>query len=363
MRRVMQRRSLVTLSVLTALAGTTPLATADEWSAGPSLNQARQNFASVVDSCGTLWVLGGRYRSGDTWVTLDSIEILPIDGESYADAWEVAPTVMPEARQLASAVEIGGFIYIIGGQNAAHEIVASVLRYDTLTNSWSTSAVPPLNTARYGAACIVDRLGRIWVVGGTNEAYPIGLTSTEIYDPMRPALGWQDGPALNEGRWYCGGVVDHNGLIYAIGGGSMSDHLRTVERIDPCDPNGSWEVLPELLPSPASNEVEAVVGADGFIYATGGWFGGFGAQVYRCDPANGAWEPWVSLTLARDNHRAVLGNDQNIYVIGGETAIHVASTSVETMYTGQCNGDLNADRSVDLADLSELLAYYGYTCP
>jgi hypothetical protein len=40
-----------------------------------------------------------------------------------------------------------------------------------------------------------------------------------------------------------------------------------------------------------------------------------------------------------------------------------SNTSVETLYTGVCPGDLNYDRAVDLLDLSLALSTFGTICP
>lgn len=59
----------------------------------------------------------------------------------------------------------------------------------------------------------------------------------------------------------------------------------------------------------------------------------------------------------------ILGRDDRIYVIGGEAGGVQSQTSVESLYTGRCPGDLNNDRTVDLLDLTLLLSTFGAICP
>ncbi|MBI5866119.1 MAG: hypothetical protein HZB38_16745 [Planctomycetes bacterium] len=68
-------------------------------------------------------------------------------------------------------------------------------------------------------------------------------------------------------------------------------------------------------------------------------------------------------TFARAGHTAVRGRDGRIYVIGGEAGGVQSQTSVEMLYTGPCPGDMNADREVNLVDLTLFLSKFGNICP
>lgn len=330
-------------------------ANAADWAFAPGLNEPRQTFAAAVDECGNIWVLGGWNRTGGcssgTGPMADSVEKLAFDGSSYAAQWELTPIVMPTTRRNHSAVVSRGFIYVLGGGDFGAEFpLAQVDRFDTLSGTWSSIAVPAMTEPRFDGAAITDSLGRIWSIGGqpNNASFSDVVT---IFDPARPELGWQTGPSLNQVRARCGCVLDRKGRIYVIGGYATGIHVQTVERIDPCS-ESTWTVLPESLPEPTTNDDPAVLGADGRIYVVGGWKAHYWIdRVLRLDPENGVWETWSPLAEPRDLIRVVLGHDDYIYAIGGEVPGCVSTANVEKLYTGQLPCDINGDADVNGLDI------------
>ncbi len=221
------------------------LASPPAWQPAPPLNEAREAFGVVVDDFGNIYVLGGDNRTGgcsgggSMVVTIEKLAFDP-GTRTYADQWTVLPTMLPTARANFVAVIKDGFIYLIGGNLYGvpdPPVIAQVDRYDLVTGSWDSVTVPPPNTLRTDYGAVVDRQGRIWIMGG--RTLPSGtppLASTEVFDPVRPEPGWQYGPELNTGRTSCSCVMDAAGRLYAIGGYNpvTGEHISSVERLDSC---------------------------------------------------------------------------------------------------------------------------------
>lgn len=351
------------LSAFAVLAMGASVAGAAGWTPGPPLNVARNAHGAVVDPCGHIWVLGGiAHYSGPV---LDSIEKLDFDGQAYATQWRLTSIVMPTARYGHAVATVNGFIYVIGGnEQPGKSTVASVWRYDILGDAWTQLA--DLNTARVFCRATVDRFGRIWVVGGIDHDVPPGedpyIDTVEIFDPARSDR-WVFGPPLNEARRSAGVVADRWGRLYAIGGTGDQGHIATVERVD-VDPCGSdWVVLPDLIPGDLSDTVDAVVGGDGRIYVAGGWMSpGWSARALRftpyADPER--WNSWFALGQARNRLSLVLGYDDAIYAIGGDSWGYQSQNTVESHPTPMgMVGDINDDGKVNFDDIDPFVALLG----
>ena len=340
-------RVALTFAVVAASVGVAWPSQALEWEPEPSLNTPRSLHAAAVDPCGNIYVMGGHHWSPSS--EEGAVEKLAFDGSAYAGNW-VYVSPMPTPRSHHAAASLGGIIYVIGGTDGT-QTLASVHTYDVITDEWSTTDVPDLNVARSDAGATVDTWGRIYVVGGSDAG--VFLDSVEVYDPARPSLGGVLAPDLNEVRSATGAVTDRQRRIYAIGGhNSTNGHLRTVERFDPCNRDEGWVVLEELIPEPACEDDEAVLGADGRIYVAGGWAPGTTNRVARFDTETETWAEWEPLSQGRGALGLVLGANGRIFAIGGSTGGPYPQVSVESLQTSFDPFDSDGDGDVDLADFA-----------
>lgn len=166
-------------------------------------------------------------------------------------------------------------------------------------------------------------------------------------------------------------MTDRLSRIYAIGGATGADHIKSVERFDPCNPDEGWVILEEEIPGTASQQDYSVLGADGRIYVAGGWLPGYTDRVVRFDPDTEMWEDWVPLNEPRGVLGLTLGNDGRIYVIGGEFGGFQTTDSVDAL-TAPCRStpplarpllmDSDGDGNVGVSDLLKLLENWG-ACP
>ena len=131
---------------------------------------------------GAMYVLGGDLQH--TWKY-----------DAGTDTWsEVAP--MPALRPYTAVCAIGSDIYVIGGRTQLNSIIptAEVSKYSVDSNSWST--VSPMPTARFvHGACVLG--GMIYVAGG-EDAASVRLSSVLRYDPSSDT--WSTVAAMSQVR-------------------------------------------------------------------------------------------------------------------------------------------------------------------
>lgn len=94
---------------------------------------------------------------------------------------------MPTSRYNATAVTLGDFIYVIGGESSG-KTIKTVERYNIPLKQWET--VTELPTAKHSATGAVIN-EKIYIFGGRNTRY---LKTSEYYDPYTQQ--WNRGPNL-----------------------------------------------------------------------------------------------------------------------------------------------------------------------
>jgi N-acetylneuraminic acid mutarotase len=134
---------------------------------------------------------------------------------------------------------------------------------------------------------------------------------------------WQTAPSLPQAVYGLAATTGADGTIYAIGGwGCTTDPIdscgaqSTVYRFKP-GTDTSWQTAPSL---PAARwSLGAVTGADGTIYAIGGRDSAWNPQssVYSLAPGATSWQAAPSLPAARMMLATTIGSDGTIYAIGG----------------------------------------------
>jgi len=201
---------------------------------------------------------------------------------------------------------------------------------DTIPHdTWATVASMP--TERRGLAAAAGADGRIYAIGGSNDAYPV--STVEVYTPSTNT--WTEVASLLTARYDLAAAAGADGRIYAIGGWSKSSSLSTVEVYTPS--TNTWT---EVASMPTARDgLAAATGADGRIYAVGGWAGGEGlgaVEVYT--PSTNTWTEMASLPTARTGLAVAPGPGGSIHAIGGLVDFGVMSRlSTVEVYTPSTN--------------------------
>lgn len=150
----------------------------DPWEFTTSMNTPRGYLAAVVVG-NYIYAIGGQ---GGGAASLRSVERTIINADGTLSPWEFV-TEMINQRCDVAAVELGGYIYTLGGSNCTMGmIVYSSVERATVNadGTLSTWQILPssLNISRYRHAAAV-RSPYIYTIGGENEVYS-ALNSVEM---------------------------------------------------------------------------------------------------------------------------------------------------------------------------------------
>ena len=228
-----------------------------------------------------------------------------VQAKATHDSWSSAAP-LPNALTWTAAAVLKDKIYVMGGINASHALVASTEIYDPANNSWSAGA--PLPKAIFGAAAAVAH-NKLYLIGGytadqvaTNEVWAFNAKKNK-WSAVAPMLS-------NQGS---ARAVVFNNIIYVIGGNAIPQYrIATVESYDPVADH--WTSQPPLLVG--KSELSAglvgntIVAADG--YSTSGDTGDTESWAAG-DPA---WSGLKADPVLRNGACAgAIG--KNLYVAGG----------------------------------------------
>ncbi|XP_071965605.1 kelch-like protein 9 [Antedon mediterranea] len=179
---------------------------------------------------------------------------------SITQNWS-ALTEMIQPRHHHAVVNLGGFLYIIGGRETTNKQdvpLKTAFRYDPRTDSWIQIA--DMKRARESFQVgVLD--GKIYAVGGrVNDS--VSLADVERYNPLSDE--WEAVASLSSPR-RCIAVQSHSKWIFAIGGSGNLKLSNKVERFD-CTSN-RWMLMSPL----ASSRFFAMLLPVGhFMYLIGG---------------------------------------------------------------------------------------------
>lgn len=214
-----------------------------------------------------------------------------------------------------------GILFAVAGAMASP---GAAVRADT--GAWAT--VAPMPTARERLAATTGPDGRIYALGGetSDRTGSHVLSTVEAYAPETNT--WAELAPMPTARDELAAVTGPDGRIYAIGGFAFPEQsLDTVEAYAPS--TNTWS---SVAPMPnLRGPVAATVGPDGRIYVTSG------ATMDAYTPATGTWVTVSALTPALTGTVAAAGADGRIYVFGRDAAIPIASPELGVAYSPTAN--------------------------
>ena len=222
----------------------------DNWTIGPDLPGPAVEDPAVTEFSGKLYVFGGSTESLSGAITNAAVY------DPELSAWtSLAP--MPTARGGATAEELEGKIYVMGGIDVNGESLDTVEIYDPNTNIWTLGV--PMQTRRDnpGSATIN---GKIYVFGGRTLNVNSTLSSIEIYD-------------VNSNTWSFGAPMPTGRRSMVVG--TISDRVQVIGGEDPAfsqneeyDPTtDTWRIVTSI-PTQRHGAVGATI--NGKIYVAGG---------------------------------------------------------------------------------------------
>ncbi len=295
-----------------------------------SWTQQAQYPAHVMDQAAA--VQGTKLYSF-SGVVSGTIQALSYAYDSVANTWSaIAP--LPSARENASAVSDGTFVYILGGNNSAGTVTSSLWRYDPTANTYITLTNYTTATRGQAAAYLNNK---IYKIGGLDtsgaettavEEYDIatGIWTTKAGLPT--ALAFQMAIAINP-------------YVYTAGGENGTGGVVTTYRFDPIANVWNDAAIADL---PGTRW-----GAASDVWQ-GKWLIAGGFAPVNDDITQGAltWDPGTNTWTQIDSMlqpRARLGGGaigSSFYAVGGATPpfSFTGSTDNQRYNLAPCSGSI-----------------------
>jgi hypothetical protein len=192
--------------------------------------------------------------------------------------------------------------------------------------TWAPAA--PLSQARWAAASLLLRDGRVMVIGGTTgSSSNNAVTTATIFDP---ATGfWISVTGMLQPRAYAMAVLLADGSVLVAGGSRNGQPLDTAERYYPG--TDTWLAAGRLnLPRTQGTLTllpdGRVLAAGGGVEGGPGWNSTASAELF--DPKRGVWTVTAPMSVARARQSATLLPDGDVLIAGGATTFHGDTGSV-----------------------------------
>ncbi|MCG3159248.1 MAG: hypothetical protein JMDDDDMK_00234 [Acidobacteria bacterium] len=317
-----------TYTVSDGQGGTATGAVTTGWSNAGSLNAARMNHTVTRLSNGQVLASGGLSPGG---VTASAELYNPAN-----DSWQTTGSLNNRRSQHTATLLSNGKTLVAGGLNSFY--ISNAELYDPVSGTWSFTG--SLATARHSHTATRLSDGRILVAGGVIPG-DTATTSAEIYNP---ATGqWSVTGSLLTARELHTATLLSNGKVLVAGGDTGSafsnNALASAEIYDPA--TGQWSATGNL--NFARRRHTATLLSNGKVIIAGGE-GTSGAPLSEAEIFDtmgnggaGVFTQINNINHARSKHTAILMNDGQALIMGGEGASFqtLASAELYNPHTGQ----------------------------
>jgi N-acetylneuraminic acid mutarotase len=227
---------------------------------------------------------------------------------AYSQGSWVQLQPMPQAAGFMSGAAYNGKIYLFGGAPTINSSTDKAYRYDPADQTFT--ALPSLPQATCGAG-VVELNGKLYVIGGGSAPLGAYFSTVRVFDPQTET--WGTAASLPEPRsLFTAGVID--GKIYVAGGGDQfGGILNSTVVYDPV--TDAWTTGP-AMPTARAFTTGAVL--HDRLYVLGGLNNPAGlglAEAEALDPPNG-WSALAPLPTPRWGLSAAAVADK-LFAFGG----------------------------------------------
>ena len=234
----------------------------------------------------------------------------------FRDDRNVYPT-LPQAAYCHSSLELGDFVYCIGGW----KVISSTARVWRMklnepNMKWEEVASMMIGRSEFGAAVYKNGIA---VVGGWTLR---AKKSAEFYDLFHNQ--WKTLAPMNDYR-KLNALVSCNDCLFCLGGYGEGKCLSSVEKL--CGIDEVWQNV-QSMQTPRCEF--ASVSCLGDIYAIGGRSNQFEStkSVEKYDFKSNSWNYANEMNVERRGHSACVMQDK-IYVVGGKNAANKFVSEIE----------------------------------
>ncbi len=260
--------------------------------------------------------------------------------------WLESPNQMATGRRRAAAFGYNGYIYIVGGYEAATGVLPDIefIKVNVSDGSLGNNTGEVFNTSavqinqRWGLSVPVSN-SYAYVIGGcTNGASPGGCTArTDVIQTFQLYNNDSGAPAgyttsaaqyTTQPNRIGASAAIHNGYLYIAGGcTSTTDCTATTTDVSysPIDANGNLGTWASTsAPLPAGRTWGSLKAAGGSLYYIGGQSNTATdrrTEVYYATPVSGNITSWATATSGLPAGRSKFGAavwNNRLYIVGGE---------------------------------------------
>ena len=293
-------KSPITIIILGLAMGARILA-AQNFAPTGLMNEPRRNHAAVALNNGTVLVTGGYPSTGGTAEIYD-----PSVG-----TWRYTSHPMRQPREAHSMAKLAdGRVLVVGGSApGSGPSLQSAEVFDPVTEQFTAVQTPRYaHGVRQPAILLND--GRVLVVGGD--------LGSETYDPAHDI--WTPTPPIPVGDREATAVKLADGMVLAMGGDVANPGCCVVSSVYKYIPESNTVTQMESMRVPRVMHTATLLPNGQIVIAAGSdEFSSFDStEIY--DPTslpNGLSQFGTALNQARQQHRAVLLPNGDLFVIGG----------------------------------------------
>lgn len=246
------------------------------------------------------------------------------------NSWQNNVSTMPQMISAGSAVRMPGdsVIYVIGGNNSP-AVYGHCLKYNVITNTWTTMAsIPSGMNPCTDQLTVLYRDSLIFAIGGGDGLFntTVQYNNVRIYNTKTNT--WTASTNLPMTLSMMGGGI-YGDTIIVVSGTSATTYPATCYKgiINPNTLAVTWTTIANY-PSGGVTRMASYfvkVGGGGGIMCTGGAIGGATvtntAHLYNF--CTRTWQTLPNNTLARSNYKGCGFGDSVVYCPGGYTTTGV----------------------------------------
>jgi sugar lactone lactonase YvrE/N-acetylneuraminic acid mutarotase len=261
------------------------------WTAGPPLNQGRNQYSAVRLIDGRVLVAGG-YGPG---TPLRSVEIY----DPSLNAWTTVAPMGTVRSWFQLAMLSDGRVLAAGGSDGAGYLSSAEI-YNPTTNVWSPAA--SMSEGHAGAAGATLNDGKVLIAGGFGPS-----ATAAVYNPATNA--WATAGSMSEGRSTPSYALLPNGKVLVTGGSDGG----TADVYDPA--TNSWTATGAMTVPRNIHALALVNGTALVIAGENSSVSLASTEIY--DAATNVWRPGPALTSPRTWTMATTLDDGRVLAAGG----------------------------------------------
>jgi N-acetylneuraminic acid mutarotase len=320
---------LLLSSVPSSLAASAP---PGSWVSVAALTTARLDDPLVTLPNGQVLAIGGDNNANPTVTgTLASVE----RWDPVTNTWSAAASMTNGRTAFTATLLQTGKVLAVGGANAGNDWLASTELYDPASDTWTSAGNLPVGVYQHTATLLSD--GRVLVAGGSTNGN-VSTNIASIYDPTSNA--WSQVASMTYPRTAHTATLLKSGKVLVDGGWNTQmggTALPYPELYDPLA--NTWT---SAGTSAARYVQEAVLLNNGKVLVVGGLSAGNTplANVELYNPTNNTWTTAASLPLAVYGSSAITLKDGRVLVAGGTQGAPIgfgSGVSASELYTPSTN--------------------------